>query len=106
MLQVPAIDGRGSKHNIACDLDGMQGKRLRVTVPERVLVSTPVSVEYEDTLFLGEVVLCTSSGEKWNVEVRVEQMLNGLQSLMRLRAHLLSDSVSAPLPLFPVGLRN
>ena len=39
----------------AC-LSGMEGKRLAIELPERAPVSAVVSVEYNDALFLGEVV--------------------------------------------------
>lgn len=106
VLQLPARDGLGGKYSVPCELEGMQGKRLVINVTEYITESTAVSVEYEDTLFLGEVVVSSESGETWRIEILVEQMLNGLQSLMALRAHLMSESISAPLTLFPVGMRN
>lgn len=84
----------------------MEGKRLVLSTGESIRESTLVSVEYEDTLLLGEVVICSGTEQAWTLEVRVEQMLTGLQSLMALRAHLLSESLAAPLPLMPVGMRN
>lgn len=84
----------------------MEGKRLVLSTGESIRESTLVSVEYEDTLLLGEVVICSGTEQTWTLEVRVEQMLTGLQSLMALRAHLLSESLAAPLPLMPVGMRN
>lgn len=84
----------------------MEGKRLIINGPEHVRESTLVSVEYEDTLLLGEVVICNGSADDWRIEIRVEQILTGLQSLMALRASLLSESVAAPLPLMPIGMRN
>ena len=106
VLQLPARDGLGGKHSIPCELEGMQGKRLILSATEYITESTAVSVEYEDTLFLGEVVVSSESGENWRLEILVEQMLNGLQSLMVLRAHLMSESMSAQVASFPVGMRN
>ncbi len=106
VLKVPGPNGQGPKRTIECELQGMQGKRLAISAAEGVRESTLVSIEYEDTLFLGEVVVCSASEQTWKLEVRIEQMLNGLQSLMTLRAHLLSESLTAPLPLMPVGMRN
>lgn len=103
-LQLPAADG--TKRSIPCVMKGLQGKRLVVHISEQIPESTLLSVEYEDTLFLGEVVVCAESEQEWKLEIRVEQMLNGLQSLMALRAHLLSESLTSPLPLLPVGMRN
>ena len=84
----------------------MHGKRLMLCTGEYIRESTLVSVEYEDTLLLGEVVSCSGTQEGWTTEIRVEQVLTGLQSLMTLRARLLNDGMSAPLPLMPLGLRN
>lgn len=85
----------------------MQGKRLTVDATEDVPVSSPVSVEYDDALFLGEVVTCAAHEKGWTVEIKVEQILSGLQSLMALRARLLSESIAqAPLTLVPLGARN
>lgn len=105
-LQLPAPDGQGTRRNIPCEVDGMRGKRLVLNTTERISESTLVSVEYEDTLFLGEVVVCSGAQGTWTLEIQVEQMLTGLQSLMALRAHLLGESVSAPLALMPVGMTN
>lgn len=106
VLQLPAPDVHGTKRTISCEVEGMQGKRLIVTTGEEVRESTPVSIECEDTLLLGEVILSSASNQVWRTEIRVEQILTGLQSLMALRAQLMSDSMAAPLPLMPLGLRN
>src|SRR5581483_3513503 len=105
VLQLPAPNGQGIKRNLPCQVEDIRGKRLVLNTPERISESTLVSVEYEDTLFLGEIVVCTGQQENWTLEIRVEQILTGLQSLMALRAHLLSENVSAPLPV-PAGVRN
>lgn len=84
----------------------MHGKRLRVESTEALAISTPVSVEYDDALFLGEVVTCAPGDHGWGLEIKIEQILSGLQSLMALRAHLLSETVAQPLTLVPLGARN
>ena len=105
-VQLPASGPYGQKRTLNCEVDRMEGKRLILSTSESIQESTVVSVEYEDTLFLGEVVTCSGGPQGWRVEVRVDQILTGLQSLMTLRAHLLTESVSAALPLVPVGARN
>jgi hypothetical protein len=106
ILQLPASEPHGTKRSIDCEVERMQGKRLILSTPEYVRESTLVSIEYEDTLLLGEVVVCSGAQDAWKTEIRVEQMLTGLQSLMALRAHLLSECATTPLPLLPVGMRN
>jgi len=105
-IQVPSPAGNGAKRAISCNFNGMQGKRLAVEASESLPVSTAVSVEYDDALFLGEVIQCTTADRGWHVEIKVEQILTGLQSLMALRARLLSEGVPQPLGLMPIGARN
>ena len=82
----------------------MQGKRLLIEASEPLAVSTAVSVEYDDTLFLGEVITCSEVKQVWELEIKVEQVLTGLQSLMALRNRLLSEGVTQPEPVAtPVG---
>jgi hypothetical protein len=106
VLQVPAPNIHATKRSIHCEVEGMQGKRLVLSTAEQIRESTLVSVEYEDTLLLGEVVVCSGADPTWRIEMRVEQILTGLQSLMALRAHLANESLAAPLPLLPLGMRN
>ena len=74
----------------------MQGKRLSVVTERRVPASTVVTVEHDDCLFLGEVMASTQDvGGHWHLEMKVGQVLTGLQSLMNLRANLLGESVAA-----------
>lgn len=84
----------------------MDGKRLSVEAAEALPVSTALSVECDDELFLGEVVTCSEAEQNWKLEIKVEQILTGLQSLMALRARLLSEGVPQPLALMPIGARN
>ncbi len=72
----------------------MQGKRLKLETTERLAISTPVSVEYNDALFLGEVLACRSEeAGGFQLDIQVEQILTGLQSLMGLRERLLGEGV-------------
>lgn len=84
----------------------MDGKRLSVEAAEALPVSTVLSVECDDELFLGEVVTCSEAEQNWKLEIKVEQILTGLQSLMALRARLLSEGIPQPLGLMPIGARN
>ena len=85
---------------------GMHGKRLTLETSEGLPAGKVISVEYDDTLFLGEVVSCAGSEHSWGVEVKVEQILNGLQSLLALRSRLLSEGVPQPVEAPPVGVLN
>ncbi|MFL6416532.1 MAG: hypothetical protein ACJ74Y_12790 [Bryobacteraceae bacterium] len=70
----------------------MQGKRLIVDVKDCVAISAAVTVECDDAMFLGEVVSVTEINGRYQVEICVEQVLSGLQSLMALRAQLLGET--------------
>ena len=85
---------------------GLHGKRLTLETNEPLPSSKVISVEYDDSLFLGEVVSCVSSENSWSVEVKVEQILNGLQSLLNLRSRLLSEGVPQPFGAPRVGVLN
>ncbi len=87
---------------------GMHGKRLTLETSEVLSAGKVISIEYDDTLFLGEVVSCVGSQREqtWSVEVKVEQILNGLQSLMALRSRLLSEGVPQPFGTPRVGVLN
>jgi hypothetical protein len=77
--------------------------------PERLDISTPISVEYNDAMFLGEVIGCRRESEDtWQMIVNVEQILTGLQSLMALRAGLLGEHESQPqsVPVAPAVAGN
>jgi hypothetical protein len=78
--------------------EGMHNRRLTLEASEALSAGQVVSVEYDDTLFLSEVLTCVASGRRWSIELKVEQILNGLQSLMNLRARLLNEGVPQPAP--------
>ena len=84
----------------------MHGKRLSLKAGEALPVSSVISVEYDDELFLGEVVSCVETEQSWDLQIKVEQILTGLQSLMALRARLLSEGAPQPLGMLPIGTRN
>ncbi len=95
-IQIPTA-GSQDPQRFPCWYQGVDGKRLALTATERVPSFTAVTVEYNDALFLGEVMACTEDvTHTWHIEVKVEQVLSGLQSLMNLRANLLGEPVPAP----------
>lgn len=106
-IQLPLPTGGGEKRSIPCKFYGMQNKRLVLEASESIPISSVLSVEHEDNLFLGEVVTCTAEADRnFRMEIKIEQILTGLQSLMNLRAGLLSDGVPQTLTLMPAGMRN
>ena len=93
LLKIPSGEPNGSKHEIPCTFEGMDGKHLKLEAPERIVLSAPVSVEYSDAMFLGEVISCQRGVRgSWELNIKVDQILTGLQSLCRLRSQLLGES--------------
>lgn len=75
-----------------CEFSGKSGKRLTLDSPERITVLAPVTLEYNDALFLGEVVACRAHDSKrFEVEIKIDQILTGLESLVKLRERLLGE---------------
>jgi hypothetical protein len=99
IIQISSPDADGKKRTVPCSFQGSEGKRLVLQSSEPVPVSSAVSVEFNDALFLGEVVACTGGGNRaCDIEIKIEQILSGLQSLMALRSHLLSEGVPQQRP--------
>jgi hypothetical protein len=63
--------------------------------------STAVGIEYNDVLFVGEVVRSMRWGsDEWAIDIKIAQTLIGLESLMILRSELdqhQSQSKDAPM---------
>ena len=97
VLKIPANAARlQEKREIPCMFQEMKSQMLLLRAPTRPPAGEVVSVEYNDALFLGEIVgLAPTSNGHWQVEVQVEQVLSGLQSLMNLRDRLLGEGAGA-----------
>ena len=104
ILQIRSSLTAGSPKQVECQVGTLNGKRLSLVSSQRVATGTTVSMEYNDTLLLGEVIACTQScDEKWHIELKLEQVLTGLQSLMVLRQRLLCESESSRVNAVTVG---
>ena len=93
ILSLSSKDQHGRREEIPCVFRALEGKRLCLQSNQRLALSAVASVEHNDAMFLGEVMSCTSlpSGF-WQVELKVEQMLTGLESLIALRSRLLGEN--------------
>ena len=80
-----------SKEAFAGAIDSFESKQLRLSCRQPLPVFGALTVQHEDTLFLGEVITCApkADGREWMVVVKVEQVLTALQSLLCLRKQLL-----------------
>ena len=107
VIQISASQPGGARRSEPCVFRELKGKRLFVELGEPLRATQAVSVEYNDAMFLGEVLGCqpVNNGD-FQIEVKVEQILTGLQSLMVLRSRLLGEAVPQSLGLVPAGVRN
>jgi len=107
IIQVACSDGNGTNISVPCTFQGMQNKRLILEAQERLSISAAVSVQYNDAMFLGEVMTCRrETGGAWCLEVKVEQILTGLESLMALRSRLLGEGVASSFSPILAGVRK
>jgi hypothetical protein len=105
-LEILPEYGTGERRSIPIVFQTFANKCLTLSTNEALGLSTAVGLEYNDVLFVGEVVRCTAGvGDHWRVEIKVEQTLSGLQSLLILRAELdrhqtesKAGSMEAPIP--------
>lgn len=89
-IELIAFDGR--RRSIDSRFDRFTTPWLFVDVDERIALSTVLSVEHDDVLFVGEVLACAhAESGAWRLSVKVEHKLTSLQSLMRLRSALLGE---------------
>jgi hypothetical protein len=89
-----------------CLIADKQGNRLTLETNVCVPPFSPATVEYDDAMFLGEVVTSREENGGFTLEIKIEQVLSGLGSLMALRSHLLADSVAHPASSSPVAYRQ
>lgn len=103
IIRIASPSNPSAKHEFPSTFVEMQGKRLIVDVQQPVAVSAAVTVECDDAMFLGEVAAVTEMNGRYHVEIAVEQVLSGLQSLMALRAQLLGENTTAARSTQSVG---
>lgn len=90
----------GVRREIPALFESFTAPRLTICAEEAVAVSNVISVQCGDAMFLGEVATCKVCGEaQWSVDVRVKQILSGLEGLMSLRARLLGEPLPEPVTL-------
>jgi hypothetical protein len=103
IIRISSSSDPFAKDGIASLFVEMQGKKLVVDVQDPIAISSAVTVECDDAMFLGEVVSLAERNGRYHVEICVEQVLSGLQSLMALRAQLLGENVPAASAARPVA---
>jgi hypothetical protein len=86
---IEVVSANGAKRLISGAFHSYKSRHLILTTSERLAVDIVVSVQHEDVLFAGEVVSCRPEAEHFRITIHVEHTLTSLQSLLRLRDHLL-----------------
>ena len=93
VIQMATSELDGTKRRIPCFFRKFENKQLILESEESLPFGCPISVEYNDALFLGEVVSSARLNGTWDVNVQVGSVLTGLQSLMILSDRLLGATV-------------
>ncbi len=73
----------------------VSGSGLLLATPRPIQPDSPLRIEVEDVLLLGEVCRCQNDGAQWRVAVRVHHSLSGLKELERLNRALLDTDKEA-----------
>jgi len=93
VIQLATSELDGSKRRIPCVFRSFENKRLVLESQEALPFGCALSVEFNDALFLGEIIGSTRLNGTYDLTVCVGSVLTGLQSLMILRDRLLGESV-------------
>jgi hypothetical protein len=89
IVEIQPRNGSEERRKVASTVHTFAHEWLTLITGERLPPSTAVGVEHNDVLLIGEVVRSMPWGnDKWAIDIKVEQTLTGLQSLMILRAQL------------------
>lgn len=81
-------DLKDSKGPLQCPVIGVQGRLVQLKVPKWVEIGSPVKVEADDTISLGEISCCRADGDGYAVWVELLESLHNVAELSRL-AHAL-----------------
>ena len=102
MVQLLSLHKSRCPEEVPGQWQSLADQQLLFTAHRPFPISSPVSVVYDDVLFVGEVPACEPvTTTNWRMLVRVEESLHGLQSLLQLRHQLLGTE--APRALSPPG---
>jgi hypothetical protein len=97
VLRVTVLSADGASDRVfAAHLADWSDGGMRLTAAEPLAPGTPVRVDWDDQLALGEVCHCSSLATDvpggYAIGLRVQQMLTGLDSLRRLADRLMGPS--------------
>ena len=72
-------------------IDNRSGSGLAIRAAQALPLSTPVRVDLDDRMLLGEVCHCAAADGGFLIGLRVEHVVEHLQSLARLARELESE---------------
>ena len=73
-----------------CQILGLHGNTMQVKLPQYLHIGSPVKVEADDTLSLGEVSYCHPDGDGYLARVEILEALHNVNELTRLARALLA----------------
>lgn len=79
---------------VPCTVRSLKDGRLQIVASRTVASGAAVGVETDDALLLGEVISSAPKPHAWHIEIRVEQILDDLTSLLALRTKLLEEKTT------------
>ncbi len=89
--KVEVIAADGTRKAASGEFRSFTNRFLILTTEEPIAASLAVSVEYNDILFVGEVVSYQlKSAGYFQIKIYVEHTLSSLQSLMKLNTELMA----------------
>src|SRR5437016_8417492 len=88
-VEIVSENGSGERRKIPGIFHAFASRCVKLIASERMAQCTVVGIECNDVLYIGEVVGCTPGDEnQWEIDVKVVQILTGLEGLKILRAQL------------------
>jgi hypothetical protein len=88
-VEILSENSSGERRRILGMFHAFADDRLTLITDERLAAFTALGVEYNDVLFLGEVIRSSPRADnEWTIDIKIAQILTGLENLMILRAEL------------------
>ena len=78
-----------TKPTHTCQVLGFNGHAMQLKLPQYLSLGSPVKIESDDTLSLGEVSYCHPEGDGYIVRVEILEALHNVNELTRLARALL-----------------
>lgn len=82
----------------------ISGRGVLVELGAQMPCGSPVRLEGDDSLMLGEVCRCEANGRRWRVALRIRHRLNELMTLERLNRALVGENRRGVRETVPAGV--